>query len=62
MIKNKLHKGQILVLLAIAQFMVVLDTTVVNVALPSISKALQFSPENLQWIVTGYTLTSTDAT
>jgi EmrB/QacA subfamily drug resistance transporter len=57
MIKNKLHKGQILVLLAIAQFMVVLDTTVVNVALPSISKALQFSPENLQWIVTGYTLT-----
>lgn len=57
MIKNKLHKGQILILLAVAQFMVVLDSTVVNVALPSISKALHFSPENLQWIVTGYTLT-----
>lgn len=62
-LKNKLaqkakddHKSVILWIVAIAQFMVVLDTTVVNVALPSIQKALNFSPENLQWVVTGYTL------
>jgi EmrB/QacA subfamily drug resistance transporter len=50
------HKGVILAVLAIAQFMVVLDASIVNVALPSIMKSLNFSPENLQWIVTAYTL------
>jgi EmrB/QacA subfamily drug resistance transporter len=50
------HKGLILAILAIAQFMVVLDASIVNVALPSIMKSLNFSPENLQWIVTAYTL------
>ena len=40
-----------------AQFMVVLDATVVNVALPSIKKGLHFSNADLQWIVNGYTLT-----
>jgi EmrB/QacA subfamily drug resistance transporter len=39
-----------------AQFMVVLDATVVNVALPSIQRGLHFSAANLQWIVNGYTL------
>lgn len=57
MAKKKLHSGQILLLLAVAQFMVVLDVSIVNVALPSISRALHFSPENLQWVVTAYTLT-----
>jgi EmrB/QacA subfamily drug resistance transporter len=40
-----------------AQFMVVLDATVVNVALPSIQKDLKFSDADLQWIVNAYTLT-----
>ena len=46
----------ILVLLAIAQFMVILDVTVVNVALPSIGTDLGFAPEDLQWVVTAYVL------
>lgn len=47
----------ILVLLALAQFMVVLDVSIVNVALPAIQKAFHMSQENLQWIITMYTLT-----
>ena len=39
-----------------ALFMIMLDTTVVNVALPSIQRGLHFSPANLQWVVNGYTL------
>jgi EmrB/QacA subfamily drug resistance transporter len=46
----------ILVLVCFAQFMVVLDATVVNVALPSIQKDLGLSEANLQWIVNAYTL------
>lgn len=46
----------ILVLVAMAQFIVVLDTSIVNVALPAIQKSLHFSPSSLQWIVTAYTL------
>src|SRR5215212_7214322 len=45
-----------LVLLCAAQFMVVLDASIVNVALPSIQNALDFSQENLQWVVNAYTL------
>ena len=45
-----------LVVLAFAQFMVVLDVTIVNVALPHIQTALGFSAESLQWIVSAYTL------
>jgi EmrB/QacA subfamily drug resistance transporter len=45
-----------LVLLAVAQFMVVLDITVVNVALPSIGTDLDFAPSDLQWVVTAYVL------
>jgi EmrB/QacA subfamily drug resistance transporter len=45
-----------LVLLAIAQFMVILDVTVVNVALPSIGRALRFTAGDLQWVVTAYVL------
>src|SRR3954464_5081601 len=46
-----------LVLLSAAQFVVVLDASIVNVALPSIQKALDFSDSNLQWVVNAYTLT-----
>ena len=46
----------VLILLSIAQFMVILDVTVVNVALPSIGNALHFNPGDLQWVVTAYVL------
>ena len=46
----------VLVLVALAQFMVVLDATIVNVALPSIQRGLHFSSESLQWVVNAYTL------
>jgi EmrB/QacA subfamily drug resistance transporter len=55
--KTTTHKGLILGLLALAQFMIILDTSIVNVAIPSIYKALSFAPQNLQWVVTAYTLT-----
>jgi EmrB/QacA subfamily drug resistance transporter len=45
-----------LVVLAIAQFMVILDITVVNVALPSIGEDLSFAPADLQWVVSAYVL------
>jgi len=44
--------------LALVQFMLVLDTTVVNVALPSIQRDLHFSPSGLPWVVNAYTLTA----
>jgi EmrB/QacA subfamily drug resistance transporter len=46
----------VLVLICLAQFMVILDATIVNVALPSIQKDLDLSEANLQWIINGYTL------
>src|SRR5215212_10116197 len=46
-----------LALLCAAQFMVVLDASIVNVALPSIGEALDFSQENLSWVVNAYVLT-----
>ena len=50
------HLGIALVLISAAQLMIVLDGTVVNIALPHIQTALGFSQQNLQWVVTGYTL------
>src|ERR1700754_3497639 len=47
----------VLVVLALAQLMVVLDATVVNIALPSAQEALHFSESARQWIVTAYSLT-----
>src|SRR3954468_781581 len=49
-------KWAILALVAVAQFMVVLDATAVNVALPSIQHGLHCSQPSLQWVVNGYTL------
>ena len=46
----------VLVLVCLAQFMVVLDATVVNVALPAIQQDLGMTPTELQWVVNGYTL------
>ena len=46
-----------LALLAMAQFVVVLDASIVNVALPSIGRALDFSQSNLAWVVNAYVLT-----
>jgi EmrB/QacA subfamily drug resistance transporter len=45
-----------LAVLAVAQFMVVLDVTIVNVALPAIQTDLGFSADGLQWVVNAYTL------
>ena len=48
----------LMVLLSVAQFMVILDATVVNVALPSIARSLGLAPGDLQWVVTAYVLAS----
>jgi EmrB/QacA subfamily drug resistance transporter len=50
------RKGFALALLALTQFVIVLDASIVNVALPSIGKALDFSQDNLSWVVNAYTL------
>src|SRR6201992_4240482 len=44
----------LLIVLAMAQFMVVLDFTIVNVALPSIQTGLHIGTSTLQWLVSGY--------
>ncbi|HYZ82269.1 MAG TPA: MFS transporter [Solirubrobacteraceae bacterium] len=54
--RAKVNPWLVLVIACMAQFMVVLDITVVNIALPSMQRGLHFSPANLQWIVNGYTL------
>src|SRR5216117_3418734 len=51
------NKWLALALLAAAQFVVVLDASIVNVALPSIGSALNFSQDNLSWVVNAYVLT-----
>src|SRR3954463_5696463 len=51
------NKWIALALLAAAQFVVVLDASIVNVALPSIGKDLNFSQDNLSWVVNAYVLT-----
>ncbi|MEP6955088.1 MAG: MFS transporter [Solirubrobacteraceae bacterium] len=51
------HKNWVLALCCLVQFMVILDVSVVNVALPSIRADLGFSAVDLQWVVSAYTLT-----
>src|ERR1700744_5557402 len=51
------HLGLALLVIAAAQLMVVLDATIVNVALPDIQKALGFSGTGLEWVVNAYALT-----
>jgi len=50
------HLGLALVVIAAAQLMIVLDATIVNVALPEMQRALGFSGASLAWIVTAYSL------
>src|SRR5579884_2283708 len=55
--KEARRKGLALILLCVAQFMVVLDFSIVNVALPSMQRDLGFSTQNLQWVISAYSLT-----
>jgi EmrB/QacA subfamily drug resistance transporter len=50
------HRWRILAVVATAFFMTILDVSIVNVALPSIGKDLDFSQENLQWVITAYAI------
>jgi MFS family permease len=45
------------VLLCAVQFLDIVDSAIVNVALPSIQRSLDFSQQNLQWVASGYILT-----
>jgi EmrB/QacA subfamily drug resistance transporter len=56
MARHSTNPWVVLVLICLAQFMVVLDGTIVNVALPSIQRDLGLSEANLQWIINAYTL------
>jgi MFS family permease len=51
------HPGLVLTLILTCQLMVVLDATIVNIALPDIRTALHFSPASLSWVINAYTLT-----
>src|SRR5438046_8995356 len=53
---RRVAPGTVLVLVAVAQFMVVLDATVVNVALPTIQRSVGFSEQSLSWVLNAYTL------
>lgn len=53
----KPNRQIILWLLALAMFLVVLDSAIINVALPAIKKALNFETASLQWVLTSYILT-----
>ncbi len=50
------NRWAVLALLSVAQLMVVLDATIVTIAIPSAQKALGFSTESRQWIITAYAL------
>ncbi|NUU25503.1 MAG: MFS transporter [Streptomycetaceae bacterium] len=54
---RKVHPGLALAVLAGAQLMIVLDATIVNIALPDIRRALGFSEASLTWVMNAYTLT-----
>src|SRR5438105_10393954 len=56
MVTSERRKWLALGLLAVVQFMVVLDIAIVNVALPSIKVDLGFSQEDLQWVISAYAL------
>jgi EmrB/QacA subfamily drug resistance transporter len=54
---KRLQKDTLLLTVCLAQFMVILDISIVNVALPDIHSSLGFSDTGLQWVVNAYTLT-----
>jgi EmrB/QacA subfamily drug resistance transporter len=51
---NERRKWLVLAVTVAAQFMVIVDVSVVNVALPAIKQDLHFSQDNLQWVITAY--------
>ena len=53
---NHARRWWILAVLGVAQLMVILDNTIVNIALPTAQHALKFSNADRQWVVTGYSL------
>src|SRR2546423_13709919 len=53
---SRITTNAVLAVVAVAQFMVILDSTVVNVALPTIRIDLGFSEQNLSWVLNAYTL------
>src|SRR6266542_532863 len=55
--KAQIHRWRAFGVLAVAYFMTIIDLTIVNVALPTIGRDLQFSESNLQCVVTAYALT-----
>ncbi len=54
--RRAVNPSLVLALVCLAQFMVVLDATIVNVALPTLQHDLHFSPSSLQWVINSYTL------
>jgi len=56
MSRHSTNPWVVLVIICLAQFMVVLDATIVNVALPHIQSSLGFSEASLQWVINAYTL------
>src|SRR5438132_11937427 len=56
MSRHSTNPWVVLVIICLAQFMVVLDATIVNVALPHIQTSLVFSEASLQWVINSYTL------
>jgi EmrB/QacA subfamily drug resistance transporter len=54
--KHSTNPWVVLVIICLAQFMVVLDATIVNVALPHIQSSLGFTVASLQWVINAYTL------
>src|SRR6266705_1851843 len=50
------HRWRVLAVVATAFFMTILDVSIVNVALPSIGRDLNFSQANLQWVITAYAI------
>src|SRR5205085_716346 len=53
---SRINPDAVLAVVAVAQFMVILDSTVVNVALPTIRRELGFSEQSLSWVLNAYTL------
>src|SRR5579863_9380866 len=56
MAETQSRKWLVLVIVCAAQFMVILDVSIVNVALPSIQRGLHFSEQNLLWVLNAYAL------
>src|SRR5437879_7934746 len=53
----EIHRWRAFAVLVVCYFMTIVDLTIVNVALPSIGRDLDFSESGLQWVVTAYGLT-----